>query len=71
MKEHGLDNDLLDRLAADPAIGMDREALEAVLDVKKFVGRAPAQVVDFSASEVAPALARHKSLLGGVSDVRV
>ena len=39
VKEHGGANDLLARLAADPAFkGID---LQAALDPRKFVGRAP------------------------------
>lgn len=71
VKEHGLDNDLLDRLAADPAIGMTREEIDALLDMKAFVGRAPEQVLEFVANEVQPLLDRHRGRLGTASDVRV
>lgn len=71
VKQHGRDNDLLDRLAADPAIGMDRAEIDAVLDLREFVGRAPQQVVEFIAEEVDPILARHGGGAGVASDVRV
>jgi adenylosuccinate lyase len=71
VKEEGLDNDLLDRLANDPAIGMTREEIDAVLDMREFVGRAPQQVVEFLANDVQPILDRNKARLGGASDVRV
>ena len=71
VKEEGAENDLLDRLAADPAIGMTREEIDRVLDVQEFVGRAPQQVTQFLDNEVQPALDRHSQSLGATSDVRV
>jgi adenylosuccinate lyase len=71
VKQEGLDNDLLDRLADDPAITMSREEIEGVLDMRKFVGRAPGQVDEFLANDVAPVLERNKARLGSASDVRV
>jgi len=71
VKEEGAENDLLERLAADPAISMTRDEMEAALDVRRFVGRAPAQVVEFIAGEVEPFLKRHGSADAVISDVRV
>jgi adenylosuccinate lyase len=52
VKEEGLDNDLLDRIANDLAFGMTREQIHAILDLKAFVGCAPMQVEQFVAEEV-------------------
>jgi len=71
VKQEGADNDLLDRLANDPAIGMTREDIEKVLDLQQFVGRAPGQVTAFLEHHVRPALERHRDRLGAASDVRV
>ncbi|GMV90277.1 MAG: adenylosuccinate lyase [Candidatus Hydrogenedentota bacterium] len=71
VKMEGADNDLLERLARDPAIGMTETEIEAVLDMRQFVGRAPEQVVEFIANEVQPVLSRHADRIGGQSDVRV
>ena len=71
VKEEGAENDLLDRLAGDEAIGMTREEIEAVLDIDEFVGRAPAQVTGFIQEHIDPVLARHKDALGAASDVRL
>lgn len=71
VKHHGQDNDLLDRLAGDPVIGMTREGLNEVLDMHAFVGRAPQQVSEFVEEFVQPVLARHAGALGVTSDVRV
>jgi len=71
VKEEGADNDLLERLAADPVIGMTREEMEKILDVRRFVGRAPAQVVQFIEEEVEPFLKRRSAYGEVSSDVRV
>jgi adenylosuccinate lyase len=71
VKLEGEENDLLDRLAGDPAIGMTRAEIESILDMRQFVGRAPEQVIEFIESEVKPVLARHAGLAGRHSDVRV
>ena len=71
VKEEGLDNDLLDRLAGDPAIGMSRGEIDEILKVEEFVGRAPEQVDEFLRDYVEPVLERNKEALGGRSDVRV
>lgn len=71
VKEEGGDNDLLERLAGEPAIGMTRAEIDAVLDMREFVGRAPEQVDAFIAHDIRPVLERHQSRLGAGSDVRV
>ena len=59
VKQHGLDNDLMARIAADPAFGLDAKALEDVMDPSKFIGRSPEITEEFLAAEVEPVLARH------------
>lgn len=39
--------DLLDRLAGDPAFGMTREELDAVMEPKLYIGRCKQQVERF------------------------
>jgi len=71
VKQQGGENDLLDRLATDKAIGMSRAEIDKTLDLREFVGRAPEQVVEFCAEFLDPALKRHVNKLGLGSDVRV
>jgi adenylosuccinate lyase len=52
VKQQGGDNDLMPRLAADPAFA--KINLDGALDAKRFVGRAPEQVDEFIANIVAP-----------------
>jgi adenylosuccinate lyase len=59
VKKQGLENDLLDRIAADPAFGVTREELEDELRPERFVGRSPQQVDRFLAEWVEPVLARY------------
>jgi adenylosuccinate lyase len=71
VKQEGKENDLLDRLASDPAVAMTRDEIDALLDLRAFVGRAPQQVTEFIENEVQPVLRRHKSRLGAASHVHV
>ncbi|MFN7988206.1 MAG: adenylosuccinate lyase [Thermoanaerobaculia bacterium] len=67
LKSEGGENDLLDRIAADPAFRLTREEVAAVADPKAFVGRAPEQVEEFLAAEVDPLLAAHADALSGAA----
>ena len=58
--------DLLDRLAADPAFGMTRAELDAVMDPALYTGRCAQQVEHFL-SECAPLLADVQSADGAIS----
>jgi adenylosuccinate lyase len=62
LKEHGGTNDLVDRIAADRAFGLDREAIDDVLDPARHIGRAPEQVDRFLEENVQPVLARYPEL---------
>lgn len=61
MKDEGAPADLLERIAADPAFGFSAAELDAFLDPRRFVGRAPEQVSRFLDEWVAPVLARHRA----------
>jgi adenylosuccinate lyase len=64
-------NDLLARLAADPAFGVPVADLEATLDPSRFVGRAPQQVDEFLEEVVGPVLARRARAEEAIEEVRV
>lgn len=57
VKQQGGDNDLLSRLAADPAFTLLN--VKAALNPSQFVGRAPEQVDEFIAEVVAPIRQRY------------
>jgi adenylosuccinate lyase len=57
--DRGEPNDLLERLAADPAFArVDAAALRAELDPARYVGRAPSQVTEYLRDHVEPLLRR-------------
>ena len=56
VKEEGGENDLLQRIAADPLFGVTLEQLQEVVKPQKYVGRAPQQVTEFLNETVAPVL---------------
>jgi adenylosuccinate lyase len=55
--EEGGANPFLALVAADSAVPLDRIELDALLDPRRFVGRAPEQVREFLAEHVKPVLA--------------
>jgi adenylosuccinate lyase len=59
VKEQGLPNDLVSRIAADPLFGLTEEEILAELDPKAYIGRAPEQVNDFLNDCVAPVLKKY------------
>lgn len=56
MRESGLANDLLARLASDKALGVSIADLRSELDPARFTGRAPEQVDEFLSEVVSPLL---------------
>ena len=56
MKDEGSSNDLLDRLAADPAFPVSVDAMRTTLEPSRFIGRAAAQVDDFLREVIDPIL---------------
>ena len=54
VKEEGLPNDMVDRVAADPAFGLTKGEIVAGLVPENFVGRAPQQVEEFIANVLQP-----------------
>jgi adenylosuccinate lyase len=58
LKDGAERNDLLERLAADPAFHLSLSEMRDITDPADFVGRAPAQVDDFLRDVVDPILAR-------------
>ncbi|OSD03798.1 adenylosuccinate lyase [Trametes coccinea BRFM310] len=57
VKQLGLENDLIERVRADPYFDPIKGELDALLDPRSFIGRAPEQVDKFLADWVRPALA--------------
>lgn len=60
VKMEGLPNDLVSRIAADPAFDMTEEEILALLVPENYVGRAPQQVEEFLREYVTPILEKYK-----------
>ena len=71
VKEEGLPNDMVERIAADPAFGLTREEIEAGLVPENFVGRAPQQVDEFVANILQPIFDRYPEALGQHAELSV
>lgn len=71
IKEEGGANDLVDRIAADPAFGMNREQITALMEPKNFTGCAEEQTERFLTDEVSPVLEKYKDRLGLEADINV
>ncbi|XP_064477689.1 adenylosuccinate lyase-like [Ornithodoros turicata] len=71
VKEHGRPNDLVERIRQDAYFAPIHKRLDALLDPKTFVGRAPQQVKQFIQSEVAEALEPYKDQLGVEANVNI
>ena len=65
VKDEGKENDLLERIAADPAFGLTREEVMGHLDPSAYIGCCPEQVDAFLRDEIAPVLARYPDALSG------
>lgn len=64
VKLHGLDNNLLEKLAADERVPFARQELEALVgNFQQFTGRAAMQTTEFLDEIVRPILARYKHLM--------
>ncbi len=71
VKQDGAANDLVSRIAADPAFGLSREEIEAILEPERFTGRAAEQVTEFLGGTVRPLLEKNRAALGEKQDLRV
>lgn len=67
VKQHGMKNNLLERLAEDDRVPFEIDELKSLVEnYSDFVGRAPEQTIDFLEEVVAPVLDTHAHLIGDV-----
>jgi adenylosuccinate lyase len=71
VKVEGKENDLLERIAADPTFHLSLEDLKKSMDPKKYVGRAPYQVDKYLSEVVKPILDAHRDELGMHAEINV
>lgn len=70
VKQEGADNDLLDRIAADPVFGLDRATVDEIIRTSNFTGLASEQVTDYL-REVRALLADNADVLAGQAESRI
>lgn len=71
VKIEGKNNDLIERIAADPSFDIDARELESVLCSKNYVGCAPEQTFEYINGCVKPVLDANRDLLGIKSELSV
>jgi adenylosuccinate lyase len=71
VKEKGLDNNLLELIAADESFGLKLEDLQKTMEPSRYTGRAKEQVETFLAEVIAPVLEENKELLGAKAEINV
>ena len=71
VKEEGGRNDLIDRIAADPAFMTTREEIEAILEPSRFIGRSAEQVDEFLNGWIRPLLSENSDAIGKAQELNV
>lgn len=71
VKEQGKANDLLDRIAADPAFNTSKEALQKVMKPENYVGRSIEQTTEFLDGVIKPILSANENDLGVIAEINV
>ena len=71
VKEKGLDNNLLELIAADPAFNLSLDDLKAAMKPERYIGRAKEQVDEFLAEVIQPILDANKEDLGVKAEINV
>ena len=71
VKVEGRENDLLERIAADPSFNLSLEDLQKAMEPSRYVGRAPKQVEEFLEETIRPVLRENQELLGVKAEIHV
>ena len=71
VKVNGLENNLLELIAADDAFNLSLEDLKKTMDPKKYVGRAKEQVEAYLSNVIRPILEKNKDILGVEAQINV
>ena len=71
VKEKGLENNLLELIAADPSFNMSLDDLKNAMEPSKYIGRAKEQTEEFIEEVIQPILDANKDLLGLKADIKV
>lgn len=71
VKQDGGENDLLERIANDPAFGVTLDQLKTIMKPDLYVGRAPQQTEEFVENFIKPITEKYSDLLGMNVEIKV
>ena len=71
IKLNGAENDLLDRILNDPAFGLTKEELDAIVAPEQFIGRAKEQTEEFINEYAKPVIEANRDILGVDISIKV
>ena len=71
VKQDGGENDLLERIANDPAFGVTLDQLKAIMKPELYVGRAPQQTEEFVENFIKPITEKYSDFLGMNVEIKV
>ncbi|MEI2988754.1 MAG: adenylosuccinate lyase [Oscillospiraceae bacterium] len=70
VKEEGLENDLCERILADPMFMITKEEMDAIMAPENFTGRSTQQVEEFVSELVQPILEANKDILNETFEMK-
>lgn len=70
VKEEGLENDLCERILADPMFMITKEEMDAIMAPENFTGRSAPQVEEFVSELVQPILEANKDILNETFEMK-
>ncbi|MDR0455002.1 MAG: adenylosuccinate lyase [Deferribacteraceae bacterium] len=71
VKQEGLENNMMELMADDNKIPLNKEQILTLLNPKNYVGRAPEQTAEFISEYIDPILQKYKDVLGKSAEIKV
>lgn len=71
VKDEGLNNDLLERIAADDSFGLTLEAIKDLLKPEDYIGRSAEQTQELIDDYIMPIIKKHDDVIGGEVELKV
>lgn len=71
VKVEGKKNDLIERIASDPAFNLSLQEIESVLDANKYIGRCPEQVEEYINNHVKPIIDKNSDILNAALEIEL
>ena len=71
VKDEGLNNDLLERIAGDGAFGLTLENIKDLLKPEDYIGRSAEQTQEFIDEYIMPVIQKYGDSIGGEVELKV